>query len=112
MKESEAKGHLVPHYKERHIDIFPVTTEELKSIGSSSAQATLFFSLLGVAIGSLATVVVALATVEIRNAFVSKGFWLASFVSGFAAIYFGIKGRMASDKQKELVKTIEKQCAG
>lgn len=73
-KEPEAKGQLIPHYKDRHVDVFPVTPQELKSIGTSSAQATLFLTLFGAAIGVLGTVIAVLATVEMKNWYVSKGF--------------------------------------
>lgn len=109
-KESEVTGQLIPHYRKRHVVLIPVTPEELEVIGSSSAQATLFLTLFGAAIGALVTVLTVLATVEMQNWYVSRGFWMAAFLLGFASIYLCIEGRRAWNKHNELIKTIKRQC--
>ncbi len=98
-------------YKGRNLDMLPVMRQELKNIGSASAQATLFLALLGIAVGVLVTSLASLTTAEIKNPYTWGGFIAALIVSAFATICFGILGWQAWGKYSDQIKIIEAECA-
>ena len=90
--------------------MLPVMRQELKNIGSASAQASLFFTLFGIAIGILATAAASLVSGEIKNAYVFATFVAALIVGLLAAACFGVLGWQAWGKHKEQIATIEQEC--
>jgi hypothetical protein len=98
-------------YKRRNLDMIPVMRQELTNIGSASAQSSLYFTLLGIAIGILATAIASLASGEIQNVYFFAAFVSALIVSALGTICFGVLGWMAWGRYKVQIKTIEDECA-
>jgi len=109
---SESTGARVTvDYKERSLDMLPVMRQELKTIGSASAQSSLFFTLFGISVGIVATAIASLATGEIKSPYVFAAFVAALIIGLLATICFGSLGWMAWGKHKEQIATIEQECA-
>lgn len=86
-----------------------VSNQELKSIGAASASASLYLTLLGIAVGALITAAGTLSTVDIKSPFTYATFWAVLLVAVLASGCFGVLGCLAWGKYRDQIKTIEEE---
>jgi hypothetical protein len=88
-----------------------VSYQELQGIGAASAEASLYLTLLGIAVGALLMAAGTLSTVEITSPYTYATFWAVLIVSILATTCFGVLGWLAWGRYKEQIRTIEEESA-
>jgi len=99
----------------RYLSMSMVSDQELETIGSASAEGSLYLALFGVAVGGVLALGITLATVDIPSAKTYAAFWAAFLVSCVGMIYFGIlsvaKYRKAQREIKGIVQESKERAA-
>lgn|GEM_PF-3688376 len=89
--------------------MYYVFDQELDTLGSASAQASLHLAFFGVSIGAAITLAITLGTVEIGSPRAYAAFWGAFLLSVVSTLYFGIRAALDFRRSRRQIREIRKQ---